>query len=264
MTNAGFPEEYVTGTESASTSEEEEASGSDDSASWIAWYCSLKGNEYFCEVEEDFIQDDFNLSGLSNQVPYYDYALDVILDTDTSTEILTEEQHEVVETAAEMLYGLIHVRYILTSRGMAAMHEKFTNADFGICPRVLCHNQPCLPIGTVDTPRHNTVKLYCPLCEDCYCPRSKHHDNIDGAFFGTTFPHLLLMTYPELKPRAVAEPYVPKVFGFRLHHTALGRPPPKGATDSRVSLMVRRKELADERDTEDADLPRGNGCKPGA
>lgn len=59
-------------------------------------------------------------------MPYYDYALDLILDSDSaSTEILTEEQHELVESAAEMLYGLIHVRFILTSRGMSAMFEKY-------------------------------------------------------------------------------------------------------------------------------------------
>ena len=57
----------------------------------ISWFCSLKGNEFFCEVEEDFIQDDFNLTGLSSQVPYYEYALDTILDIELSAdESLTE------------------------------------------------------------------------------------------------------------------------------------------------------------------------------
>ncbi len=61
-----FKEEYITDTESGSS---EEASGSEeDVASWISWFCSLKGNEFFCEIEEDYIQDDFNLSGLCSQV----------------------------------------------------------------------------------------------------------------------------------------------------------------------------------------------------
>ncbi|XP_022158247.1 casein kinase II subunit beta-1-like isoform X2 [Momordica charantia] len=204
--------------ESETDSEESDVSGSDgDDTSWISWFCNLRGNEFFCEVDDDYIQDDFNLCGLSSQVPYYDYALDLILDVESSNgDMFTEEQNELIESAAEMLYGLIHARYILTSKGMAAMLDKYKNYDFGRCPRVYCCGQPCLPVGQSDIPRSSTVKIYCPRCEDIYYPRSKYQD-IDGAYFGTTFPHLFLMTYGHLKPQKAVQGYVPRVFGFKIH-----------------------------------------------
>ncbi|XP_021892829.1 casein kinase II subunit beta-1-like isoform X2 [Carica papaya] len=206
--------------ESETDSEESDVSGSDgEDTSWISWFCNLRGNEFFCEVDDDYIQDDFNLCGLSSQVPYYDYALDLILDVESSHgDMFTEEQNELIESAAEMLYGLIHARYILTSKGMAAMLDKYKNYDFGRCPRVYCCGQPCLPVGQSDIPRASTVKIYCPRCEDIYYPRSKYQD-IDGAYFGTTFPHLFLMTYGHLKPQRASQNYVPRVFGFKIHRS---------------------------------------------
>lgn len=174
-----------------------EISASDEDGSWIAWFCGLRGNEFFCEVDEDYIQDDFNLTGLNGLVPYYDYALDMVLDVEMPMEdTLTEEQQEIVESAAEMLYGLIHARYIVTNRGMHAMYEKYRSASFGRCPHVFCQGQPVLPVGLSDLPRNYTVNVFCPRCHGLFFPKSTRQANIDGAYFGTTFPHLYLMNHP--------------------------------------------------------------------
>jgi len=202
--------------------ESSDVTGSDEESTWISWFVSLRGNEFFCEVDEEYIQDGFNMTGLSTMVPYYDYALDMILDIEMPLDqTLTEEQQEVVESAAEMLYGLIHARYILTGRGMQAMYEKYQNVHFGRCPRVFCQGQQVLPVGLCDNPRNCTVAIYCPRCQDLFHPKSSRQANIDGAYFGSTFPHLFLLTQPELIPPRPTQGYVPRIYGFRINKESL-------------------------------------------
>lgn len=108
--------------DSADDSEDDgsDSYGSEDDYAWIPWFCALKGNEFFCEVDEEFAQDAFNLTGLEQLVPYFDQALDMILDVELA-DVMNEETQEVIENDAENLFGLIHARYIITSRGLQAM-----------------------------------------------------------------------------------------------------------------------------------------------
>ena len=80
----------------------------------------------------------------------------------------------------------------------------------------------------------------CPRCEDVFVPRSRAHAALDGAYFGTTCPHLLLLTYPGARPPPPdpAARYVPRVFGFRLHASATARGPAGGAGGSAAPAVV--------------------------
>ena len=58
--------------------------------------------------------------------------------------------------------------------------ERFEQNAFGICPRVFCQGQAVLPCGRVDTPGIDTVKLFCPNCQDIYGPMSTKYQGVDG------------------------------------------------------------------------------------
>lgn len=102
-----------------------------------------------------------------------------------------------VESSAELLYGLIHQRYILSRAGIQQMAEKYELSHFGNCPRTNCEMARTLPVGTTDVPGEDTVKLFCPSCLDIYIPPNSRFQTVDGAFFGRTFGSLFLMTFPD-------------------------------------------------------------------
>jgi casein kinase II subunit beta len=220
------------------------SSESDANDLFSSKFISSRGNEYFCEIDEEYLTDRFNLTGLNTEVQYYQYALDLI--TDVFDLDADDELREQIEKSARHLYGLVHARYIVTTRGLTKMVsklpvddldmgfyraryanttrflqlEKYKKADFGKCPRVMCDHHPLLPMGQSDLPNVKTVKLYCSKCEDIYNPKSSRHASIDGAYFGTSFHNILFQVYPALAPEKSIRRYEPRVFGFKVHACA--------------------------------------------
>lgn len=82
-------------------------------------FISARGNEYFCDIDEDYLTDRFNLTGLNTEVQYYQHALDLV--TDVFDFECEDEMRDQIEKSARHLYGLIHARFITTTRGLAKM-----------------------------------------------------------------------------------------------------------------------------------------------
>ncbi|KAL5038123.1 casein kinase 2 regulatory subunit [Batrachochytrium dendrobatidis] len=206
------------GSQSDSQNEDSGTSGfseiSSSEVSWISWYCSLPEHEFFLEIPEEYLEDEFNLAGLSSSVPLYNEALDLILDlelecsdTDDSNSAKVPQQRQqynahlrMVESSAQILYGLIHARFLLTKPALVNMAERFRMKDFGRCPRVGCGKCGVVPCGLSDIPGVATLKMYCPRCGDLYSPKKPRFQSLDGSSFGTSFPSFLFLTMPHLVP----------------------------------------------------------------
>jgi len=184
---------------------------------WIAWFCNLKGHEFFAEVDDEYIQDNFNLYGLRNRVRYYDQSYEMILSREIpDEEDLNDSQYVDIYRDATDLYALIHARYIISPRGLQAMRDKFLRGTFGVCPRAYCERQAVIPVGTSEELHIGRVNVYCPRCEQMYTPKMKHLEN-DGVFFGMSFPHIFLQQFPGLVPLDPVIPYRARVFGFLIN-----------------------------------------------
>lgn len=201
----------------ADSSEFEEVS---DDNNWIQWFCSLDGHEFFADVDDEFIRDNFNLYGLRNRVANFDRALGMILsDSPPRDEDLEKKEFLELYRDATELFGLIHARFILSPKGLAAMKEKYYEGDFGTCPRVFCDGSHVVPVGLSEDLRMHRVRVFCPMCQEVYDTPNDGDasaQDIDGAFFGASFAHVFFQTFTQLLPLEVLIPHEPKVYGFSI------------------------------------------------
>lgn len=99
---------------------------------------------------------------------------------------------------------------------MAKIYHKFQTGLYGHCPRALCDRQKVLPVGMSDSMKVSRFKVFCPRCGEVYIPKFKLV-NIDGGYFGTSFPHQFLKHYTcaVILPPKIYH-YEPKIMGFKI------------------------------------------------
>ena len=108
-------------------------------------------------------------------------------------------------------YEMIHNRYILTDDGLNEMKNKFISCAYGTCNNKQCKHFKLLPIGISNKPGRCNAKLYCQRCHTIY----DWDCLLDGCAFGTWFPHLFFLVFPDLLPSTQFNGLVkPNIFGF--------------------------------------------------
>lgn len=184
---------------------------------WIEWHVNTRGNEFLVEIDISFLMNSFTMFEFK-ETGDHEEALKMILGlSPKSAEELEDSKYLKTYQQAVDLYGLIHARYIQTKDGMKKVQKKFENKEFGVCPRVQCNYpdfehdqkikvlQPVLPVGMSNELNISKVKIYCPKCEDIYVPKGQRSAfstggrgckiNLDGAYFGTSFPYIFLLNH---------------------------------------------------------------------
>ncbi|GIX63715.1 casein kinase II regulatory subunit protein [Babesia caballi] len=219
-----------------------------DTMRWIQWFTALEGHEILLEVDESYIRDQFNLCGLKT-MKNYDSAMEMILGfAPREDEFLNASFLELYRSATD-LYGLIHARFVTSPMGLQMMKEKYQQGLFGHCPRVRCQRQNVLPVGFSDALHNHRIKKYCPRCQEAYIFKSlEPYADVDGGFFGRSFPHVFLLSFPNLIPEEPPVPYTPRIFGFKVHNiSSLIQIKLENVSLRRVSSLGYRVSLAERR-----------------
>lgn len=201
---------------------------------WVIKFLQGRPKDALIAVPRDFLADGFNLVHLPPLIerlngstdtafPLYKAALRVILSAEDVPNV-----PPTVQRAAEMLYTLVHARFITSPRGLDTvrrllLHDK---TMFGKCPRPSCRGMPLLPHGETSEYSGHGAQRYCCACGQAW---EFWDSQVDGSAWGRTFCHLYLLTYGNKELGRIASPMpqtrstVPTVFGFQVHTAALRR-----------------------------------------
>lgn len=200
----------------------------DTDRNWVKNFCSAKKSKWFVEIDDDFLKEPRNYINIDEIIKkhfskgkyraqvakineFLAIAKYLIQTKDSEHQTKEEEQMDsliyslsekdeiTLETMAELLYGLLHARYIITNPGLIKMAQKFQRCEFGRCLRVGCKSSPVLPIGLSEQPFCFPVKFFCPLCHDVYNLPDEFEfiEHTDGAFFGKSFPSIFMLSFPQ-------------------------------------------------------------------
>lgn len=97
----------------------DDSSTSSVESGWTRNFCKLKGNEFLCEVDDEFILDRFNLTGLGHDIQNAQEAYDIIINSD--------DLNSYNKINVKELYGMIHQRFIITPSGLHKMVIQVSN-----------------------------------------------------------------------------------------------------------------------------------------
>lgn len=131
------------------------------------------------------------------------------------TSSLPKEQQEEVQRAAEVLYTLLHARYIASPMGLNTVRRMmsrrqqqqnryssssesgsdWTEAIFGKCPRVSCRGMPLLPYGMSDEYDVQGIRKGMKYCCSCGETLFAWESKVDGSAWGPYFCHLFVMAH---------------------------------------------------------------------
>jgi len=173
---------------------------------WVIEY--VKKCNWMIIVDETFVNDNFNLYGLSNFVEKYNSVIKFV--RGQYFEYPPEMTSNQLYYEAEKLYCYIHSRFLLTYSGVRKIRKKYEQGIYGYCPRVSCKKQLLLPIGLSPVFGEQNAKTYCPCCQDLY----ETDTVIDGSLFGPYFPHYFIQAFRDEIVFPKAEVFHPTFAGI--------------------------------------------------